>query len=154
MGALILGGFAFIGYEIYQRATDPNHPRAFGKDKPAEAVADPAVGTSTLPTLPAGSRIERMVTTDTRAILHITLPDGTQQIRVLDPRDGKTSVPITIPPGSSAPITSPTSDPAAANPGAIPTGTPGAEGRPTISDSFRPPATTGQQPTGQQPAGQ
>mgnify|MGYP001806517689 CR=1 FL=1 len=150
MGALILGGFAFIGYEIYQRATDPNHPRAFGKDKPVEAVADPGAVpgagaiAATLPTLPAGSRIERMVTTDTRAILHITLPDGTQQIRVLDPRDGKTSVPITIPPGSSAPGTSPDGDPAAPNPGAIPTGAPGAEGRPTISDSFRPPATTGQ----------
>ncbi|MFC7333227.1 hypothetical protein [Rhodocista pekingensis] len=103
MGVLIVLGFAFVGFEIYQRATDPDHPRAFGRAAPAAAGAPAAVadaGTGTL--LPAGSRIGQMLVLNNRVLYHVTLPDGSEQIQVLDPANGRVRIAVTAPPSMAA----------------------------------------------------
>lgn len=90
VGVLIVFGFAFIGYEVYQRATDPDHPRAIGRDR----AAQPA---ETLAQLPPGSRIGQMLVLNARVVYHVTLPDGAEQIHILDPRTGTVQVPVTAP---------------------------------------------------------
>lgn len=87
MGVIIFAGFGFIAWEVYKRATDPNHPRSFAKPAPAAGTA-PA-GAAALPSsLPAGSRIGPMVESNGRVVFHVTLPDGREQLHVLDPRAG------------------------------------------------------------------
>jgi len=86
LGMLILLGFGVVGYEVFRRATDPTHPRAFNPPKPAAIQAD----------LPPGSRIGQMLVLGTRVVYHVTLPDGTEQIHVLDPRDGTVQIPVKV----------------------------------------------------------
>lgn len=100
MGILIVAGFAFLGYEVYQRATDPTHPRAFGRGK-VEAAAKPAPAPAAI-SAPAGSRIGQMLVLGPRVVYHVTLPDGSEQIHVLDPRDGTVQVPVSIPAAGAA----------------------------------------------------
>lgn len=89
LGVLIVGGFAFIGVEIYQRATDPTHPRAFGK-APAEAPAA-TVATPLADSLPAGTEIGEPVAVGSRIAVRVVLPDGTQQVLVIEAATGRTS---------------------------------------------------------------
>jgi len=103
MGVIIVAGFAFIGWEVYKRATDPNHPRSFARKEQAVPGQVPV-----RPALPAGSRIGQIQPVGTRVVYHVTLPDGTEQIHVLDPRSGEVTVPVTT--GSMM------GDPAPANP--------------------------------------
>ncbi|TWB39644.1 hypothetical protein FBZ90_110108 [Nitrospirillum pindoramense] len=98
MGVLIVAGFTFIGVEIWRRATDPNHPRAFGRH-------DAAPGTITLPAaspealapllkLPEGSRIEAMTSVGNRLAVQVGLPNGTQRIVLLEPSTGKVQIAV------------------------------------------------------------
>ncbi len=98
MGLLIVAGFAFIGYEVFKRATDPTHPRAFVRKTPEPTQASSPQISSTLP---AGSRIGQMLVLGTRVVYHVTHPDGSEQIHVLDPRAGTVEVPVTVPTADS-----------------------------------------------------
>ena len=82
-GILILMGFGYLGYEVYRRATDPNHPKAFGQPDREAATAEAA------PALPPGSRIDDLQQFGSRILYRVTLPDGDQQIHLLDPKTGK-----------------------------------------------------------------
>ena len=155
MGILILAGFAFIGYEIYQRASDPNHPRAFSRDRtpavaaipgqaiPGEGAALQATPFQATPTLPAGSRIGQMMVLGTRVVYHVTLPDGTEQIHVLDVREGTVTIPVTAPAAAPASGATDAGPGQGGNPGAI-RPAPATDGTPSIGDSFRAPSTAGQ----------
>ncbi|HYC04566.1 MAG TPA: hypothetical protein VED40_14830 [Azospirillaceae bacterium] len=100
MGLLILAGFGFLGWEVYKRATDPNHPRSWvrtaeqaqpGADGATpSAPAGPALPAPT--TLPAGSRIDELQTLGNRVLYRVTLPDGSQQVHLLDPRSGRAQI--------------------------------------------------------------
>jgi hypothetical protein len=95
LGVLIIGGFAFIGVEVYQRATDPTHPRAFGK-APADA---PAIAASVIDSLPAGTEIGDPVAVGSRIAVRVVLPDGTQQLLVIEAATGKANIVLKAPPG-------------------------------------------------------
>jgi hypothetical protein len=133
MGVMIVLGVAFIGVEIFRRATDPNHPRSWVADRaapggPAPPVEDGPAAMRPRPqqpnqallaqgaaereaaereaadrdaepvTLPAGSEIGAPAGAGDRVVFRVVLPDGTQQMHVLDPRTGQISVPLTAPP--------------------------------------------------------
>lgn len=125
MGAIIVAGFAFIGWEVYQRATNPDHPRSFvRREAPAAAaVASPAAtvtmstGTAAAaPALPLGSRIGAMVEAGGRVVFHVTLPDGREELRILDPRSGSSQTAVSTA-SASASATVPTlAQPQAATP--------------------------------------
>jgi hypothetical protein len=93
LGVLIVGGFAFIGVEVYRRATDPTHPHAWGKEPP------PAPVPATLPgsALPTGSKIGEPVSVGYQIAVRVVLPDGTQQLLVIDPTSGKSTVLLNAP---------------------------------------------------------
>ncbi|WP_049974194.1 hypothetical protein [Azospirillum sp. B4] len=95
MGVLIVAGFTFIGVEVWRRATDPNHPRAFGRHKDATitSTATPEV-LAPLLALPGGSRIEAMTSVGSRLAVQVALPGGTQQIVLLEPSTGKVQIAV------------------------------------------------------------
>ncbi|WP_145727613.1 hypothetical protein [Nitrospirillum viridazoti] len=100
MGVLIVAGFTFIGVEVWRRATDPNHPRAFGRH--ADTAASGATTPSALPPealapllkLPEGSRIEAMTSVGSRLAVQVALPGGAQQIVLLEPSTGKIQIAV------------------------------------------------------------
>ena len=94
MAIFIVGGFGFLGYEIYKRATDP--------ERQAEAGAPPA--SSPLPgriaetalELGAGARISSVVLAGNRVIFTVQLPDGQgDRLYILDPRNGAVTASVT-----------------------------------------------------------
>ncbi|MDZ5650195.1 hypothetical protein [Nitrospirillum sp. BR 11828] len=98
MGVLIVAGFAFIGVEIWRRATDPNHPRAFGRHDAAPGTttlsAAPPEALAPLLKLPEGSRIEAMTSVGSRLAVQVGLPNGTQRIVLLEPSTGKVQIAV------------------------------------------------------------
>lgn len=79
MGVLIVAGFAFLGVELYNRASSP------------ERRAD--IDRSGLPerpdlALPAGSRFGEITVAGNRVVFRASLPDGTERLYLLDPRTG------------------------------------------------------------------
>jgi hypothetical protein len=101
MAIFIVGGFGFLGYEIYKRATDP--------ERQAEAAAPPPPPppgkiAETALELGAGARITSVVPTGSRVLLTVQLPDGQgDRLYILDPRNGAVTASVTT--GSaSAPV--------------------------------------------------
>lgn len=98
MGVLIVAGFTFIGVEIWRRATDPNHPRAFGRHDaaPGATTLSPASpeALAAMLTLPEGSRIEAMTSVGSRLAVQVGLPNGTQRIVLLEPSTGKVQIAV------------------------------------------------------------
>lgn len=82
MGVLIAIGFAVIATEISMRIIDPSH-------RAGERTTPVAVGRTLA--LPAGARIEGLAATGNRVVIHARLPDGTDQLYVLDPASGTVS---------------------------------------------------------------
>ena len=97
LGVLIIGGFAFIGVEVYQRATNPNHPRAFGKAEEAPAAT---LSSAIADALPAGTEIGEPVAIGYKIAVRVVLPDGTQRLLAVEPATGRTSVLLSAPPGA------------------------------------------------------
>ncbi|WP_207478038.1 hypothetical protein [Arenibaculum pallidiluteum] len=84
MGVLILAGFAFIGFEIYHRATDPEY-RA-GLDERGRTVRPEAAlreGGAYL--LPAGAEIVAAVPVGNRLAVTVRHADGTQSLLFVHP---------------------------------------------------------------------
>lgn len=118
IGAVIIAaGFAFLGYEVYKRSTDPNHPRSFsarfgmqGQTPPADAPAPPPAppppptpartpmpqGTVTLP--PGAALLPGIVAVDGRIAVQIRLADGRTQVLLVDPGTGDHAVLLTTAP--------------------------------------------------------
>lgn len=100
VGFLIVAGFAFIAVEVFKRATDPTYPRAFhwAKTQGASTGGTTATGvpapTLALPvgTLPAGTRLDGLTAIGSRLAVHAALPDGRQEIIVIEPDSGKSRV--------------------------------------------------------------
>ncbi len=78
VGVLILAGYVFVGVEVARRAMAPREA------EPSVATTEPARRVSL--DLPEGSRIVGMVSTADRVVLHVTQPDATDRIYVLDPK--------------------------------------------------------------------
>jgi len=110
---IIAAGFAFIGYEVYKRSTDPDHPRKFSErfgtrqtepdaitrtDQPPQA-AEPGA-TNTL-ALPAGAELlPGVANISGRIALQVRQPDGRVQVLLVDPRDGTSHLLVTTTPAS------------------------------------------------------
>ncbi|MQP65583.1 hypothetical protein GE253_09515 [Niveispirillum sp. SYP-B3756] len=123
LGALVIAaGFAFLGYEVYKRSTDPDHPRKFserfGTKQPAPDATSPnpnpaapptkagepvAVGplTATPLALPAGAELlPGLASIGGRIALQVRQPDGRVQVLLVDPRDGTSHLLVTTTPAS------------------------------------------------------
>lgn len=89
MGLLLLAGFAFIGYEIYRRTTDPDY-RAQLQGEAGEARATRTVrASSDAPMLlPEGAIITGTVAVGSRLALTVELLDGTQILYFANPTGG------------------------------------------------------------------
>jgi hypothetical protein len=121
-GALIIAaGFAFIGYEVYKRSTDPTYPRTFGerfsskrtepgaatptdRSPPATAPAAPETR-ATVPSvatpliLPAGTELlPGLANIGGQIALQVRQPDGRVQVLLVDPRDGTPHLLVTTTP--------------------------------------------------------
>jgi hypothetical protein len=93
MAIFIIGGFGFLGYEIYKRATDPERHTEAGAPPPPPLpgrIAETALD------LGAGARIEDVVLAGNRVIFTVRLPDGQGDRRyILDPRSGAVTAGVT-----------------------------------------------------------
>lgn len=114
MAAVIAVGFAFIGYEVYKRSTDPDHPRTFSErfgtkpkaEAPAASTA-PAAARSSAPaalpaspvTLPPGAvLLPGLTAVEGRVAVQIRLADGRTQVLLVDPVTGDNAVLVTTVP--------------------------------------------------------
>lgn len=105
VAVIIVAGFAFIAWEVFQRATNPDHPRSWAKRGAEATAAGPASAALPPAPLPVGSRIGQMVEANGRVVFHVTLPDGREELHLLDPRAG-TSRPV-VQSGDAASIAQP-----------------------------------------------
>ncbi|MFV3129238.1 hypothetical protein [Niveispirillum sp. KHB5.9] len=117
IGAVIIAaGFAFLGYEVYKRSTDPNHPRTFAARFRSEApTTPPAAPTPPVPpappaavkapmpqetvSLPPGAVLLPGITTvGGRIAVQVKLADGRTQVLLIDPSTGEHAVLVTSAP--------------------------------------------------------
>lgn len=119
IGAVIIAaGFAFLGYEVYKRSTDPNHPRTFSarfgmQEKTPDAVPPappaPPVAPSPAPvkapmpaeavTLPPGAvLLPGIAAVNDRVAVQVKLTDGRTQVLLIDPATGEHAVLVTSAP--------------------------------------------------------
>lgn len=119
MAVFIAAGFAFIGYEVFKRSTDPDHPRTFsarfgtGGAKAPNAVAPvpPVPPTPPVPPRPAASLpsqpialpagavlLPGMVVVDGRLAVQMRLSDGRVQILLIDAATGENAPLVTTSP--------------------------------------------------------
>ena len=81
---LIFTGFAFIGYEVFRRATDPTYAAMrSGRVPPAARAPDMELA------LPPGARIKDMLAVGNRLAFTVELPSGESRLYVVDPRNGE-----------------------------------------------------------------
>lgn len=100
MGLLIAAGFVFIGYEVYNRMTDPERRPEPGAPPPPPpgGIAETALG------LPDGATIETLVPSGSRVVFSVRLPGGQgDRLYVLDPRNGAVTATVTTGPASGTP---------------------------------------------------
>lgn len=116
IGAVIIAaGFAFLGYEVYKRSTDPNHPRTFSarfgmQEKVPDAAPPvppappaPAPVKAPLPqqsvSLPPGAvLLPGIAAVDGRIAVQVKLTDGRTQVLLVDPATGEHAVLVTSAP--------------------------------------------------------
>lgn len=111
--AIIAAGFAFLGYELYKRSTDPNYPRTFAArfraqgtvdtppapaapPVPAPARTSPPTGTLTLPS--GALLLPGVAAVDGRIAVQVKLADGRAQVLLVDPATGEHAVLVTTVP--------------------------------------------------------
>jgi len=113
MAAVIAAGFAFIGYEVYKRSTDPDHPRTFSErfgtkpkaaaevpPAPAPTPAPPPSMRGPLPAapvaLPPGATLlPGLAAIDGRLAVQVRLADGRTQVLLVDPATGDNAALLT-----------------------------------------------------------
>jgi len=84
MGVFIIGGFVFLGTEVYRRMTDP----ARGAEERAAAALPATAGLA----LPSGTRLGDPVAVGNRVVFRATVPDQGDRLYVIDPRTGVVSM--------------------------------------------------------------
>lgn len=89
VGVVIVAGFGFLGYEVYNRASHPEraaqeHNADIGTDGGGASVLS---GTS----LPAGATIGEIVPAGTRVVVRVVMPDGSNALYILNPATGELS---------------------------------------------------------------
>jgi hypothetical protein len=86
MAIFIVGGFGFLGYEVYKRVTDPERQAEAGAPPP---LPPPGRISETALDLGAGARIENVVLAGSRVVFTVQLPDGQgDRLYIIDPRNG------------------------------------------------------------------
>jgi len=91
MAIFIAAGFGFLGYEVYNRITDPDR-----RAEPAAPPPPPGHVAETGLDLPAGSRIGSVVAVGNRVVFSVQMPDNAgDRLYILDPRNGAVSVTVT-----------------------------------------------------------
>lgn len=116
IGAVIIAaGFAFLGYEVYKRSTDPNHPRTFsarfgmqGKTPdavppapplpPAAAPVKAPLPQQTVALPPGAILLPGIVAVEGRIAVQVKLTDGRTQVLLVDPATGDHAVLVTSTP--------------------------------------------------------
>jgi hypothetical protein len=95
MGLLIVAGFAYIGHEVWRRATDPDYRAGIEAERAARRTPAPAadgvagVRTPAAPLeLPPGAIITDTVAVGALLAVTVERLDGTQTLYVIDPRRG------------------------------------------------------------------
>jgi hypothetical protein len=93
MAIFIVGGFGFLGYEVYKRVTDPERQAEAGAPPPPPPpgrIAETALD------LGAGARIENVVLAGSRVVFTVQLPDGQgDRLYIIDPRNGAVTASVT-----------------------------------------------------------
>jgi len=94
MGMFILAGYAYLGVEVVKRfsrhASEP--PRETAEERPLPPVA---TGGVVALGLPVGARIGDVVPAGNRVVFRVTVPEGPDQLYILDPRTGGVSPVVT-----------------------------------------------------------
>lgn len=89
MGVFILAGYAYLGVEAYKRfsrhTAEQQQPR---EASPEERPLPPVAGGIAALGLPTGARIGELVPAGNRVVFRVTVPDGPDQLYILDPRTG------------------------------------------------------------------
>ena len=94
MAIFIVGGFGFLGYEIYKRATDPERQAEAGAS-PGSPLPPGKIAETALE-LGAGARIGTVVLAGNRVVFTVQMPDGQgDRLYVLDPRNGAVTATVT-----------------------------------------------------------
>jgi uncharacterized iron-regulated membrane protein len=84
LGVLLLGGTLALVVAIIVRVPHPSESRADPR-----SAAPPRTGPfDTVLDLPAGAVVQSMRETGARLAVHLVLPDGSQQIVIVDPGSG------------------------------------------------------------------
>ena len=93
MAIFIVGGFGFLGYEVYKRVTDPERQAEAGAPPPPSMpgrIAETALD------LGAGARIGSVMLAGNRVVFTVQLPDGQgDRLYLLDPRNGAVTASVT-----------------------------------------------------------
>jgi hypothetical protein len=93
MAIFIVGGFGFLGYEVYKRVTDPERQAEAGAPPPPPPpgrIAETALD------LGAGARIGSVMLAGNRVVFTVQLPDGQgDRLYLLDPRNGAVTASVT-----------------------------------------------------------
>lgn len=89
LGVLLVTGLGLLGYGLYSKAHLKGGAAASAGAAPTTAVAAVVAefGTVQVP-VPAGARVEQMVTAGERVVLRLSGPAG-ERVLVLDPGQGK-----------------------------------------------------------------
>ncbi|WP_448190498.1 hypothetical protein [Azospirillum sp. sgz301742] len=89
MGVFILAGYAYLGIEAVKRfsrhTAEQQQPREAAPD---ERPLPPVTGGVVALGLPSGTRIGELVPAGNRLVFRVTVPDGPDQLYILDPRTG------------------------------------------------------------------
>lgn len=102
MGVFILAGYAYLGVEVIKRfsrhAAEPAREAASPvEERPLPPVSGGMVALG----LPDGARIGELVPAGNRVIFRVTVPNGPDQLYILDPRTGGVAPALTT--GKAAP---------------------------------------------------
>ena len=93
MGVFILAGYAYLGVEVVKRfsrhASEPTREAAEERPLPPVSGGVAALG------LPDGARIGELVPAGNRVVFRVTVPDGPDQLYILDPRTGGVAPAVT-----------------------------------------------------------
>ena len=100
MGVFILAGYAYLGVEVIKRfsrhASEPAREAASPAASPVEErPLPPVTGGLAALGLPTGARIGELVPAGNRVVFRVTVPDGPDQLYILDPRTGGVAPAVT-----------------------------------------------------------
>jgi hypothetical protein len=90
MGVFILAGYAYLGVEAVKRFSrhTAEQQQQQSREAPEERPLPPVAGGMAALGLPTGARIGELVPAGNRVVFRVTVPDGPDQLYILDPRTG------------------------------------------------------------------